>query len=176
MKRKRSFFEKLTGAVRVDDDFDDQDFRFEHEEERSPYDVQNPGLSPRTQTNQNYQEPANDTNLLPEEEGELSVDVVNSQDEIVIKAMVAGVRPQDLDIQISRDMVTIHGTREETEEISEHDYYHKELYWGSFSRNILLPEEIDVEASDAKEKHGLLEIHLPKVDKARKTKLSVKSS
>jgi HSP20 family protein len=90
--------------------------------------------------------------------------------------MVAGVKPQDLDINITRDMVTIHGTREDSIEVTQENYFHKELYWGSFSRNIILPEEIDVEEADAKEKHGLLMITLPKLDKDRKTKLSVKSS
>jgi HSP20 family protein len=89
--------------------------------------------------------------------------------------MVAGVKPHDLDVQISRDMITITGSREEIEEIEEKDYYHRELFWGSFSRNILLPEEIDVEESAAEEKHGMLEIHLPKIDKNKKTKLQVKS-
>jgi len=72
--------------------------------------------------------------------------------------------------------VTIRGTREEIDEVKQEDYYHKELYWGGFSRNIILPEEVDVEGADAKEKHGLLVIKLPKLDKDRKTKLSVKSS
>jgi HSP20 family protein len=89
--------------------------------------------------------------------------------------MVAGVKPHDLDVQISRDMITITGSREEVEEIEEQNYYHRELYWGSFSRNILLPEEIDVEEAKAEEKHGMLEIHLPKIDKNKKTKLQVKS-
>ena len=155
MRKKKSFFERLTGASKVDEEFDDL-------EESSLLEYENGDLS----------------NKIEEESGlggELSVDVINTPNEIIIKAMVAGVKPQDLDIQISRDMVTIIGTREESSEISEHDYYHKELYWGSFSRNILLPEEVDVEMADAKEKHGLLEIKLPKIDKGRKTKLQVKS-
>lgn len=160
-KKKRSFFEKLTGAVKVDD-FDEFDIEESEDQMDDPY---------QENENEAYQE-----SHLPTEEGELSVDVLNNEDEIIIKAMVAGVKPQDLDIQITRDMVTIHGTREEESETRQEDYFHKELYWGSFSRNIILPEEVDVEAADAKEKHGLLIIKLPKIDKDRKTKLSVKSS
>lgn len=155
MRKKRSFFEKLSGAVRVEThegDFDDEinlpQEDSQEDEEKEHFD---------------------------EGDGQLSVDVINNPEEIVIKAMVAGVKPQDLDIQISRDMITIHGTREESDEVIEEDYYHRELYWGSFSRNIILPEEIDVEMADAKERHGLLEIHLPKLDKNRKAKLNVKS-
>jgi HSP20 family molecular chaperone IbpA len=158
-KKKRSFFERITGGTKVDDEFDD----FDYDQDL-------------ISSEDNY----SNKNSLEESAvavgGELSVDVINTSNEIIIKAMVAGVKPQDLDVQISRDMITIVGSREESNEISEQDYYHKELYWGSFSRNILLPEEIDVEMAEAKEKHGLLEIRLPKIDKGRKTKLQIKSS
>ena len=60
-------------------------------------------------------------------------------------------------------------------EVEENDYFHRELYWGSFSRTIMLPEEIEVEEAEAIERHGLLTIKLPKVDKAKQNKLRVKS-
>ena len=109
-----------------------------------------------------------------EEEGQLTIDVYQTPSEIVIKSMVAGVKPEDLDISITRDMVTIKGKRETEKFISEEDYYHKELYWGSFSRTIMLPSEIDVEEAEAIEKHGLLILKLPKIDKNRQTRLRVK--
>ena len=55
------------------------------------------------------------------------------------------------------------------------DFFVQELYWGGFSRTITLPEEIDVDAAEAIEKHGLLILKLPKVDKCRKTKLKIKT-
>ena len=159
MKKKRSFFERLTGASRAEE-FEYDDF----EEDESP-------------TSKNFsQEPESELEKYEKSIGELKVDVLNTPDEIIIKAMVAGVKPQDLDVQISRDVVTIEGTREEEREITDQDYYHRELYWGSFSRSILLPEEIDVELADARERHGMLEIRLPKIDKTKKAKLQVKSS
>ena len=88
--------------------------------------------------------------------------------------MVAGVRPEDLDISITRDMVTIKGTRQEERETTKENYHHQELYWGSFSRTIMLPAEIDTEEAGAIEKHGLLILTLPKIDKEKKTKLRVK--
>ena len=69
---------------------------------------------------------------------------------------IAGVNPDDLDISITRDMVTIRGKREEHREVNEEDYFYRELYWGFFSRTILLPQEIEVDAAQASEKHGLL--------------------
>jgi len=88
---------------------------------------------------------------------------------------VAGVSPSDLDISITRDMVTIKGMREEFQEAADDNYYHRELFWGSFSRTLLLPEEVVIDEADAQEKHGLLEIRLPKLDKNRSTQLRVKS-
>ena len=108
------------------------------------------------------------------EEGQLTVDLYQTPTEIIIKSMVAGVKPEDLDIAITRDMVTIKGKRETERFVKEEDYFHRELYWGSFSRTIMLPAEIEVEEADAVEKHGLLILRLPKIDKNRQTRLKVK--
>lgn len=165
--KKRSFIDKLTGSVHIDeydDDYLDRDENIElHEDELDTDHLDSHRTSRSIQAES------------IEEEGELSVDVYESPTEIVVKAMVAGVKPADLDIDIARDTVTIYGSREYAEEVNEENYYHKELYWGSFKRKIMLPEEIDVDAAEATERHGLLVIRLPKLDKSRKTKLRVKS-
>ncbi len=153
MKDNRSFFEKLTGSIRMDEDPQDEII------EEKPIKTQPKG---------------EDWLAEEEEEGQLTVDVYQTPTEIVIKSMVAGVKPEDLDISITRDMVTIKGKRETERFIKEEDYYHRELYWGSFSRSIMLPSEIDVEESEAIEKHGLLILRLPKIDKNRQTRLRVK--
>ena len=90
--------------------------------------------------------------------------------------MLAGVRPEDLDISITRDLVTVKGRREQHSEVQGPDYFFQELYWGSFSRTIVLPQEVEIEEAEATEKHGLLILKLPKVDKGRQTKLKVKST
>ena len=110
-----------------------------------------------------------------DEEGQLAVDVYQSPDEIIIEAMIAGVKPDDLNVAITRDMVTIKGRRQEMSTVAEENYFYKELYWGSFSRTILLPHEIDIENAEAAEKHGLLTLKLPKIDKGRQAKLKVRS-
>ena len=96
--------------------------------------------------------------------------------EIIIKTMVAGVKPEDLDISITRDMVTIHGKRIELYDVTDNDFFHKELYWGSFSRTIVLPAEVEIEEAEASEKHGLLVLILPKIDKNRQSKLKVRNN
>jgi len=109
-------------------------------------------------------------------DGELSVDVYQTPTHIVVKAMIAGVRPEDLDVTITRDMVTIRGKREQHTEGNAGDFFFQELYWGTFSRTIVLPQEVEVEEAEAVEKHGLLIIRLPKLDKGRQAKLKVRSS
>lgn len=163
MRDKRSFFERLTGAVnpRHDD---------------SPEEEIGKHLPVRTNGRGKNVSAASLTTEETPEEGELTVDVYQTPDDIIIKTIVAGVKPDDLDISITRDMITIRGSRIESNEVNEGDYFHKELYWGSFSRTILLPQEIDVDGSEATERHGLLILKLPKLDKSRQTKLKVRSS
>jgi len=153
MQNKRSFFERLTGAVRLD-------------EEKALLEEQLPAKMPAT------------PNVFEEseEEAQLTVDVYSTPTEIIIKTMVAGVKPDDLDVSITRDSVTIRGNRSEERTISSDEYLHRELYWGSFARTIALPEEIDVDAAEAGEKYGMLVLTLPKVDKNRQTKLKVKGN
>lgn len=110
-----------------------------------------------------------------EEVGELAVDVYQTPSHVVIKALVAGVVPTNVDIALTREMLTIRGTREDEREVQDENYFQKELYWGSFSRTITLPEEIDVDQAEAYEKHGILIIRLPKVNKAKSTKLKIRS-
>ena len=108
--------------------------------------------------------------------GELAVDVYQTPTHIIIKAMIAGVKPEDLDVSITRDMVTIRGRRERHTESSHGDFFFQELYWGAFTRTIVLAQEVEIEDAEATEKHGLLTIKLPKLDKGRQAKLKVKSN
>ena len=110
----------------------------------------------------------------PAAEGQLPVDVHQTASEIVIRAFVAGVRPDELSLSIRRDMVEIEGSRMERSQVAGPDFFTRELFWGSFARVIALPEEIDVDEATASAKDGLLTIVLPKLDKKRQTKLKVK--
>lgn len=107
--------------------------------------------------------------------GELAVDVYQTPDAIVVKALIAGVQPNSVDISLTRETLTISGSRQDEKEVEEDNYFQRELYWGSFSRTILLPEEVDVDMAEASEKHGILMIRLPKINKQRQTKLKVRS-
>ncbi len=162
--KKPSFLQRLTGVVPADDYDDALDSELDEEVDIEPNHYQGESEWP------GHNEPE------IEQEGELPVDMYQTPDSIVIRALVAGVTPDDLDIAITRDMVTIRGRREETREAPDQDYFHHELFWGGFTRTLILPEEIVIDEAVAKEKHGLLEIVLPKVDKDRSTRLKVKSA
>lgn len=170
MTMKRSFFERLSGNPPIENSFDSFD-------DELP--VAATPVRTTTEARGHMTLDKDHANFLDEDitkgSGELPVDVHQTASDIIIRAFVAGVRPDDLSISISRDMVEIEGTRSEREQISETDYFLRELFWGSFSRAISLSQEIDVEASSANAKDGLLTIILPKLDKARQTKLKVKA-
>lgn len=100
-----------------------------------------------------------------QEEGHLTVDVFKSGNDIVVQSTIAGADSNNIDISITKDMVTIRGERLPGEKIKPSDYYHRELYWGSFSRSIILPTDIDPDSSKASMKNGVLTIRLPRLDK-----------
>ncbi|MDP3954634.1 MAG: Hsp20/alpha crystallin family protein [bacterium] len=100
-----------------------------------------------------------------DEEGTLTVDVYRTGDDVVIKSTIAGVSADELDITINNDMVTIRGSRQPDEKIKESDYDWQELYWGPFSRTVILPEEINVDKAKASIKNGILTIKMPKAKK-----------
>ncbi|MDD5040178.1 MAG: Hsp20/alpha crystallin family protein [Patescibacteria group bacterium] len=100
--------------------------------------------------------------------GQLAVDVYQSGDDIVIKSTIAGVKPEDIDISINNDMITIRGKRTHEEVVAEDDYFYRECYWGGFSRSIILPCEVKVDRIRATMKNGILNIVLPKATKVSK--------
>lgn len=154
-KDKRSFFERITGSV-------------PYEESEEEIVVTSSPVAAKGRENWLREEDV-------EEEGELTVDVYQTNSEVVMQTMVAGVKPEDLNISITREMITIKGRRERPNDSSDSNYIHKELYWGAFTRTIMLPAEVDVDQAEAIERHGLLTIRLPKTDKERMQKIKVKS-
>ncbi len=166
--KKPSFLDRLTGGGQGDeyDRILDDNRPFGDEDELAVQDT--------------YQEEEEDeweqSGAANPQDGELPVDMYQTEDAIVIRALVAGVSPNDLEISITRDMVTLRGVREEFQETHDDGYFHRELFWGSFSRTLVLPEEVAIDEAEAQEKHGLLEIKLPKLDKHRSTQLRVKSN
>lgn len=145
----KAFFEKLTGGS---------------EEEEVSFDIHG------AQDAREYEQW-----VEPDEDEELLVDVYQDQDNLFIKSFIPGVSPGTLDIDITRDMVTLRGQKFKETGVEDEDFFQRELTFGTFSRKILLPREVDIDHAEAHSKDGLLTLVLPKVDKDRKSKLQVKS-
>jgi HSP20 family protein len=110
-----------------------------------------------------------------EPEGQLTVDVYQTPTEIVVESAIAGVRSEDIDIQVTQDSIAIRGSRERNKEVKDGDYLYQECYWGRFARSIILPQEVDPDGASVTFKNGILTVRLPKVDKKKTKRLKVKS-
>lgn len=99
--------------------------------------------------------------------GILTLDVFQKEHDLVIRSAISGVAGKDLDISITNDSVTITGTRKEEDQQKNKNYFYQELYWGQFSRKVILPEEVNVDAAKATLKNGILTITLPKLSKMK---------
>lgn len=108
-------------------------------------------------------------------EGQLAVDVYQTDDNIVLKAPLAGVRPEDLELSITDEVVTIKGERKEIEEIKRESYLCQECYWGIFARSYVLPVPVTSEKAQASLKNGILTITIPKQEKTKAKKIEIKT-
>lgn len=109
-----------------------------------------------------------------EEEGQLSVDIYQTDDELVVKSTIAGATSKDIEISLVDDMLTIRGRRELSEEVPNDAYLYRECYWGKFSRTIVLPVEVRGEKVVASFQNGVLTIVLPKSKHSKRTSIKVK--
>ncbi|XOB41285.1 MAG: Hsp20/alpha crystallin family protein [Candidatus Nealsonbacteria bacterium] len=109
----------------------------------------------------------------PQLEGQLAVDVYQTDLELVIQSAIAGVKPNNIDVSIDDDVVTIKGKRNKIS-AEEGDYFYQECHWGAFSRQIISPVEINPGRVDASLKDGILTIRIPKIVKDKKTKIVIK--
>jgi HSP20 family protein len=107
-------------------------------------------------------------------EGQLTVDVYQTADDIVVESAIAGVKPEDIDVNVTSDSISIRGARHHEQEVRESDYLYQECYWGRFARSIILPQEIDPENAEVSFKNGILTVRLPKVNKRKTRKLKVR--
>ena len=137
-------------------------------------------LEPEKVLDENSENPLQNLDKQPdwidqeEEEGQLSVDVYQDGDNIIVKSTIAGIEPEDVDISITNDMLTIRGERKQEKSQHGREYFFQECYWGAFSRSIILPVEVDVKKIDATIKNGILTILLPKLEQKSQKSIKVK--
>jgi HSP20 family protein len=219
-QQKKSFFEKLTGIKRIDEN-GEQEFVINSDNKSTIQSDENANFAPASFeiNDETYEVPSNNlqaqdpmqnfspiqseepTEELVEEpviqpseisadkpatsvvvdndenddsEGQLTIDVYQTDDEVIIKSTIAGVKPEDLDVSINNDMVTIKGERKQEDEISMDNYYYQECYWGLFSRSVILPVEIIADKAEATMKNGILTLKLPKADTTKTRKIQVR--
>jgi len=217
-KQKKSFFEKLTGIQKIDDESEieinnssltkkelsseddpyefpskEDDVKIEKETAEDDF-LTNPVKEQEEETNtEEIEEEIGEDIVAPtaakktikpeiddedepeiDAEGQLTIDVYQTDKDIVIKSTIAGVKPENLDVDINSEMVTVKGKRTQEEEIDSENYYYQECYWGPFSRSIILPVEIVTEKAEATMKNGILTIRLPKMEVAKTRKLQVR--
>jgi HSP20 family protein len=166
---RQSFFQRLTGSLRED-------------EEEGVYrmdEVNKQSMSKVSQDREQYTIPTYEEEEEEEEDpvsvdGQLAIDVFETPVDVIVKTMIPGVRKEEVDISLSRDLLTIRGERKDEKTISEDNYHYRELYWGTFSRTLKLPHEVDIERAEATESQGMLTIKLPRVDKEKQAKIKVK--
>jgi len=126
--------------------------------------VQKPHLEPKTSLGDYDGEP----------EGQLTIDVYQTPNDIIVESAIAGVKPEDIDINVTNDSVTIKGARRREKEVRDDDYFYQECYWGRFSRSVILPQEVDPESATVNFKNGILTVRLPKLNRKKARKLKVK--
>jgi HSP20 family protein len=181
-KEKTSFFGKIMGGSVTEDApqpvsvSQEEEALFEAEElapedvadEQETMEVEEAEEVPVAKSREGNEEWLNDF------EGQLNIDMYQTKDNVIIKSTIAGVRPEDIDITVANDMVTIKGARKKEETVAADDYFYQECYWGNFSRSVIIPVDIDSEQIEADLKDGILTVVIPKAAKAKTKKVKVK--
>ncbi|MCK4919040.1 MAG: Hsp20/alpha crystallin family protein [Candidatus Pacebacteria bacterium] len=191
--KKKSFLEKISGSEKnksekeksvevnnYEEEINDimkENIKFENYDDENVEDREKEVVEAEKGVDRNDANKENDVQDWDEkeniEEGQLTVDVYKTKDLIVIKSIIGGVRPEDLDISVTSDMVTIKGKRVNSDEVIADDYYYQECFWGNFSRSIILPDDIKTDGVEAIIKNGILTLNLPKIEKNSLTKIKV---
>ena len=159
-----SFFEKLKGLEPAEEAMSE----IQSEEKVAPE-------KPKKKTRKTKEKPLEEKpKEWPEPEGQLAVDVYQTDSYIIIRSPIAGVTKEALDIAIENDIVIIRGRRDLPPDSEEKQYFCQECYWGAFSREIILPSEGDASRADASMKEGVLTIKIPRIKREKIKKINIK--
>jgi len=183
-KEKTSFFGKIMGG-NVTEEFPEEQAVSQPQtavieaEELAPDDAEEEVMAVEEEEEAVAEVPAakpkeGNEDWLADYEGQLNIDMYQTKDNVIIKSTIAGVKPEDIDITVANDMVTIKGARRKEENIAQEDYFYQECYWGNFSRSVIIPVDIDSESIEADLKDGILTVVIPKAAKAKTKKVKVK--
>lgn len=165
----KKIFKKLSGFEKNNNEDEYEEEEAEYEEEEAESDDFEESDHGEDEGYKDKEWPENEF-----EEGQLSIDVYQTPKCIIVKSTIAGVKPEDIDISINNDMLTIRGKREHLNDIKEDDFLFRECYWGSFSRSIILPVEIEADKIEAELENGVLTVNLPKAKPTKQISIKVK--
>ena len=121
-------------------------------------------------------ETANSWPGFGEEEGQLAVDIYQTEEAVIVKSTIAGATSSDIDVSLVEDILTIKGRRELPENVPADAYLYRECYWGKFSRTIILPFELKNDKVSASLHNGVLTVTLPKARRSKETTIKVKDA
>lgn len=113
--------------------------------------------------------------LAPTEAGALAVDVYETEDAVVVKSAIPGVKPEDIDISLTGDTLTIKGETKFEEQVNEENYVRREMSYGSFSRSLSVPASVVTDEAEAEFENGVLTLTLPKAEETKPKVIKVKS-
>jgi HSP20 family protein len=165
-----SFFERLAGSLKREPEVSVTGEEGAEEEVEVEQEEQEEREEKKTREGQVGEERGEQQ----EEEGQLTVDVYHDDEAVYITSTIAGVKPDDLDVTITNEMITIRGERRQPKEIPDDCYYYRECYWGPFSRSIILPVDVVAEKAEAHLKDGILTIKIPKAESVKTQKIKVR--
>jgi HSP20 family protein len=106
---------------------------------------------------------------------EFPIDVYQTKKDLVVKAALPGVKPEEVDITITDDAVTIKGEHAEEQETKEDDYLYRERYYGAFSRSVAIPVKVKGEKAEATFEEGVLTLTLPKAEEIKPRQIKIKA-
>jgi HSP20 family protein len=113
--------------------------------------------------------------LAPVGAGTLAVDMYETNDAVVVKSAIPGIKPEDLDISITSDTLTIKGETKVEEELKEKHFIHQEHRYGSFCRSLTIPMPVVAGKAEAEFENGVLTLTLPKAEEAKPKAIKVKA-
>ncbi len=107
--------------------------------------------------------------------GDLAIDMYQTADDVVVKASIPGMKPEEVDISIAGDILTIKGEHKEEKETKEQDYFVKERHYGSFNRSLTIPVAVKTDKAKAVFENGVLTLTLPKAEEVKPKQIKIKA-
>jgi HSP20 family protein len=105
-----------------------------------------------------------------------AIDLSETENEVVVKAVLPGIKPEDVDISVSEGVLTVKGEAKFEQKTEHENYYRQEIRYGAFSRSIPLPSRVNHEQADAEFKDGVLTVTLPKAEEVRPKQIRIRPS